>query len=128
MAPRRARTRSEVIVWNEIDRLIRVLRIIKETILTAGPRDRYLLDFQPQGIHSSVPRPPQVTAPFFFGDPNMNAFGSGMGHYNRARDREYARSHLGFLWGRGLGLQLYPQTPELYSDQEWLGTSWGTLQ
>ena len=54
MAPRRARTRSEVIVRDQIDRLLQILRIVGEVIRTAGTRDRYLLDFQRNMIHPSL--------------------------------------------------------------------------
>ena len=54
MAPRRARTRSEVIVRDQIDRLLQILRIVGEVIRTAGTGDRYLLDFQRNMIHPSL--------------------------------------------------------------------------
>ena len=82
MAPRRARTRSEVIVRDQIDRLLQILRIVGEVIRTAGTRDRYLLDFQRNMIHPSL-RPPRVTIPFYFGDPNIR--------FNEAPDRAHDR-------------------------------------
>ena len=38
MAPRRARTRSEVIVRDQIDRLLQILRIVNDVIRTAEGR------------------------------------------------------------------------------------------
>ena len=38
MAPRRARTRSEVIVRDQIDRLLQILKIVNEVIRTAEGR------------------------------------------------------------------------------------------
>ena len=65
MAPRRARTRSEVKLKEQIDRLLQILRIVGEVIRTAGTGDRYLLDLQPNMMHRSLRPPPLIYFDFF---------------------------------------------------------------
>lgn len=106
MAPRRARTRSEVIVRDQIDRLLQILRIVGEVIRTAGTGDRYLLDFQRNMIHPSL-RPPPVMPPFFSETISSTLDLLPSGHYNRARDR-LMELHKGIFIGQADGSVLGP--------------------
>ena len=108
MAPRRARTRSEVIVRDQIDRLLQILRIVNDVIRTAEGR-----------LFSLFIPPPIFTGPIGDGPlwlierESMN---------ERANDRKnqivasWVSPH--YVWG----------TPDYEQVRTTFWPSWGTIQ
>ena len=123
MAPRRARTRSEVIVRDQIDRLLQILRIVGEVIRTAGTRDRYLLDLQRNMIHPSL-RPTWIWDDLPFKMSYPRDYDRNFSGYSRSYDPDWrwGDAQLGKEWQR-----IFTITRGIGDDGNPLH-SWGTIQ
>ena len=112
MAPRRARTRSEVIVRDQIDRLLQILRIVNDVIHTA--EGRLIELFRPP----PVLRPPILPPGHQYADPL------------RAADRSMRISMLRPLWGVAQQADGSYRWDEDYEEDRttYHNLSWGTIQ